>query len=193
MGEWSRSPTQESMSWRSWVGMVLAWVVMFTAGGVLLAGVVVPRVAGGTPYAVLTDSMEPRYPAGTLVVTRPVAPAELRAGDVITYQLASGESTVATHRITATSVNLAGEYVFRTKGDANAAVDPAPVQQVQVRGKLWYSVPLLGHLSNVLTGPQRHVGTIVAAVLLLGYAGYMFLGAARDRHRRRHEHQEVSG
>lgn len=176
---------------RSWVGMVLAWLVIFTAASALLAAVVVPRIAGGTPYAILTESMEPRYPVGTLMVTRPAAPETLHVGDVITYQLVSGEPTVATHRIIAVSVNLGGEYVFRTQGDANTAADPEPVYEVQVRGELWYSVPLLGHVSNALSGQQRQVATVVAATLLLGYAGYMFIGAARDRRRKRMR-EEVS-
>ena len=41
----------------SWIGQVLAWLVILGALAVLAASVVVPRFAGATPYAVLTGSM----------------------------------------------------------------------------------------------------------------------------------------
>ncbi len=65
-----------------------------------------PRLGGATPYTVLTSSMEPEYPPGTLVVVRPVPIEEIGIGDVITYQLESGEPTVVTHRVVGLSTTL---------------------------------------------------------------------------------------
>ena len=61
----------------TFVGRTLAWLVILGAVAVLLVAVVVPRVAGATPYTVLTGSMAPAYPPGTLVVVRPVDPGDL--------------------------------------------------------------------------------------------------------------------
>ena len=85
----------------SGTGQVLAWLVVLGAIAVLAAAVVVPRLAGGTPYTVTTASMRPDLPPGTLVVVRAVSFDEIGTGDVITYQLQSGEATVATHRVVA--------------------------------------------------------------------------------------------
>lgn len=163
------------------VRLVLVWCVILAAGGVLLVAVVVPRLAGATPYHVQTGSMRPTLPPGTLVVVRPVEPDEIGIGTVITYQLESGRPEVVTHRVTEIGINnVSGERTFRTKGDANDAVDPEPVRPVQVRGEVWYAVPYVGRMNDVFTG-SRQLPLLVVVTGLLGYAASMFLGAARDR------------
>lgn len=170
-----------------WAGQVVIWLVLLLIAVALAAAVLVPRIAGGTPYTVLTGSMEPDYPPGTLVVVKPVAVDRIRIGDVITYQRESGRSTVVTHRVVGVGSRLDGEKAFTTQGDANDTPDPAPVREVQVKGRLWYSVPYLGHLNNALTGRQRQVAVLVVSTGLVGYAAFMFVGAIRDRRRGRRE------
>lgn len=166
-----------------WVLRVLAWVVILGAVGVLTAAVLVPRIAGATPYAILTGSMRPDLPPGTLVVVRPVAATDLAIGDVITYQLSSGESQVVTHRIVAMGYDGRGELRLQTQGDANNMADAGSVRPVQVRGELWYSVPLLGHPHTWLSGHEHERLVQVAAGGLVAYAAWMFLGAVRGRRR----------
>lgn len=71
------------------------------------------------------------------MVVRPVDADEIRVGDVITYQLASGRSTVVTHRVVSIGTRLDGTPVFTTQGDANDTADEEVVRPVQVRGRLW--------------------------------------------------------
>lgn len=175
----------------SWSGRVIAWFVILGAVAVLAAAVVVPRLGGATPYTVLTSSMEPGFPPGTLVVVRPVPIEEISTGDVITYQLESGDPTVVTHRVVGLSTTLGGEQSLVTQGDSNDIPDAAPVQPVQVKGRLWYSVPYLGRISNVINGDQRQVGVYVVVGALLGYAALMFGGSVRERRRRRPSGTEV--
>ncbi len=165
--------------------LVLGWMGILGATAALTAGVLIPRLAGATPYAVLTSSMEPTLPPGTLVVARPVAAEAVGVGDVITYQLVSGRPLTATHRVTGIEQRLDGERRFVTKGDANAAADPEPVRPVQVRGELWYAVPYLGHLHRWLSGSQRTTLSLVVAGGLSVYAAAMLGGAWRDRARAR--------
>lgn len=167
-----------------WTGQVLAWSVILGVVAVLAVAVVIPRVAGATPYAVLTGSMRPAYPPGTLVVVKPLAPEDVRAGDVITYQIESGEATVVTHRVTEVSTSLDGQVTFTTQGDANDAADPEQVRPVQLKGRVWYAAPYLGHFNGLLTGRQRQMAVYLAAGALVAYAAYMFTGALRDRTRR---------
>lgn len=164
---------------------VFLWLVILTALAAVALAVAIPRIAGGTPYTVLTGSMEPDLPPGTLVVVRPVDAEDIALGDVITFQLESGKPTVATHRVVAVGTRLDGEQVFTTQGDANGIPDRNPVREVQVQGRLWYSVPYLGHLNSVLTGRQRQSAVLVVATLLVGYAAFMFVAALRERMRRR--------
>ena len=165
-------------------GQVIAWLVILGAVAVLAAAVIVPRLGGATPYTVLTSSMEPEYPPGTLVVVRPVPIEEIGTGDVVTYQLESGEPTVVTHRVVGLSTTLGGEQSLVTQGDGNDIPDANPVQPVQVEGKLWYSVPYLGHVNNVVGGDERRLGMYAVVAGLLGYAVFMFGGSVRDRRRR---------
>ncbi|GAB4004781.1 signal peptidase I [Nocardioides ultimimeridianus] len=167
-----------------WLGQVFAWLVILGVVVALAVAVFVPRLAGATPYTVLTGSMRPHYPPGTLVVVKPTDTDDLQTGDVATYQITSGEPEVATHRILAVGVNLSGDRVFTFKGDANDAPDPRPVLPVQIKGKLWYAVPYLGYLNNALSGGQRQIAVWVVSALLIGYAAFMFVGAMRDRRRR---------
>jgi signal peptidase len=169
---------------------VVAWLVILVVAAVLAVAVVVPRVAGATPYTVLTGSMQPHYPPGTLVVVKPVPVERIGVGSVITYQLRSGEPTVVTHRVVAVASSVNGERVLQTKGDANAVPDQTWVRPVQVRGELWYALPYLGYATNLLTANQRQAVLVAVVAVLLGYATVMFAGAFRDR---THKHRRVPG
>jgi signal peptidase len=150
---------------------------------VALAMIVVPLAIGATPFTVLTGSMEPSLPPGSLVVTRPVDPDAIDIGDVVTYQLRSNEPEVVTHRVVGVGFGSEGERLFVTRGDAND-VDDEPVRAVQVRGVVAYSVPYLGHL-NTWVGMNRPGWLLkaVAAALIL-YGLLLVAGGVRDRLRR---------
>lgn len=174
------------MSWgqaTSFLGRVFAWSVLLSAAALVVVGVLLPRAVGGTPYAVLTGSMSPALPPGTLAVTRPVDIADVRVGDVVTFQLRSGEPAVVTHRVVGTRVS-GGERLLVTRGDTNDVVDADPVQQVQLRGRVWYAVPWLGRVGALVTAEQRQLAVWVIGGLLAGYSGWMFLGAGLERRRR---------
>ncbi|MEV5002016.1 signal peptidase I [Nocardioides sp. LML1-1-1.1] len=175
-----------------WIGQVLAWLVILGVVVVLAAAVLVPRLAGATPYTVLTGSMEPKYPPGTLVVVKPVAFDDIAIGDVITYQRESGKDDVVTHRVVGSGNRFDGKRVLTTQGDANQVADRNPVQEVQVRGRLWYSVPYLGYVNTALSGRQRQWAVWAVSAGLVGYAAYMFVGALRDRRRTRRAPTETS-
>jgi signal peptidase len=166
------------------LGVIVAWLVIVSVGGVLVAAVLLPRVVGGTPYVILTGSMRPGMPPGTLVVTRPVEVAHLGVGAVITYQLASGDPQVVTHRIVTQGLSAVGEPVVRTRGDANSAVDAGWVRPVQIRGERWYAIPYLGYVTTRIGPGVRQAVQAVLVAGLLAYAGTMLISALRDRRRR---------
>ena len=157
---------------------------------VLVASVLIPRLAGATPYTILTGSMKPGMPPGTLVVVKPVDASDIAVGAVITYQLTSGERAVVTHRVVAIGFDGDGNRVFRTQGDANATPDPEPVMPVQIKGQRWYAIPRIGFVSNALTAAQRQTAVVVVALGLLVYAAGMFTAAARSRGRKENSRVE---
>jgi signal peptidase len=170
--------------WRAaWTGIsagVLAIII-----GLALAIVVVPRAEGATPLTVLTGSMRPHLPPGTLLVVRPVKADDIRIGDVITYEPNPDDATtVISHRVIAITSTTAGARIFTVQGDANNAPD-APVMAKQVVARLWYSVPLLGWVNSWLSGAHRAWAAPAAGVLLLGYAVWNLASGAAERARRR--------
>jgi len=168
-----------------WCGQVLSWFVMLTVGATLLVAFIVPRLAGGTSYAVETGSMRPDLPPGALVVVKPADPADISAGDVITYQLKSGDPTVVTHRVVTVGYDGDGDVRWRTQGDANGAMDKNWVVPDQLKGRLWYGVPYLGYVTSAVSNQQRGLVIGLIALGLGGYAVVQFRGAMQERRRKR--------
>ena len=113
---------------------------------------------------------------------------------MLTYQIHSGDPAVVSHRVISRSVSTDGSTTFVTKGDNNAVPDANPVTTAQIRGTVWYSVPLLGYVNNTVNGPDAAwVGPSVAVALFV-YAGYMVVGAALSiwRKRRASLHRAVA-
>jgi signal peptidase len=160
----------------------LGLVVASLAAIVLIA---IPMLTGSAQYSVLTSSMKPTYPPGTLLVVKPVDFAALAPGDVVTYQITSGESAVITHRVISSGVDQQGARVLFTQGDNNSVADPEPVQEVQVRGKLFYAVPFAGFAANWLGNQDRGLLTQAAAFGLIGYGVFSVLRGATARARAR--------
>lgn len=165
-------------------GQALAWSAALAAAIVVVLAVLLPRVTGATPYAVLSGSMAPAYEPGALVVVRPVDAERIATGTPITFQLESGRPEVATHRVVGVGVTTTGELRYTTRGDANGAVDPEPVRPEQVRGAVWYSLPLLGHVSTAVSMSERELLSRVAAGGLLAYAAWALATGLRDRRTR---------
>jgi len=161
---------------------VLSLVLLSSVAVVAAAAVIVPATTGSKTYTILTRSMEPGMPPGTLIVTRAVDPHSLVVGDIITYQLRSGEPEVVTHRIVRVVESSDGSRMFILRGDNNAADDAKPVRSVQIRGKVWYAVPLIGHVAigTGLEGRAFIVG--IGAIALFGYAATQVVVWARRRH-----------
>jgi signal peptidase len=145
---------------------------------------VVPMVIGAQRYTIVSGSMEPGIPVGSLVVVQPRQIDDVGMGDVITFQLESGESAVATHRVVGEGRTGDGERLLVTQGDANSTADSAPVQAAQLRGVLIYTVPLLGWMNFLISGELRTWVLAVVSGSLVIYAVWMFVGAWLDRRRR---------
>ncbi len=158
-------------------GIGIAVLVFLVA--VAAVTVIVPRLTGATDLTVLTGSMRPGLPEGTLLIVKPAALSDIRIGDIITYEpKASDAQTLVTHRVIAVTTSTSGDYSFTTKGDANNTADPT-VTAKQVVAKLWYSVPYLGWVSNFASGSGWLVP--VGAIVLIIVAIWLIFSGNRDR------------
>lgn len=132
-------------------------VVVFAA---LLVGV---RLFGVQVFSVISGSMEPEYPVGSLIYVRETDPMEIEAGDVITYVLPN--NTPSTHRVV--RIDKENEC-FYTKGDANQAEDGAPVSFKNLIGTPVFKIPYLGYVAYYIQHPPgMYVAIALGAMLLI--------------------------
>ena len=153
----------------------LLGLVVLSAVATAVAIAVVPMVAGGKALTVLSGSMEPTLPLGSVAVVRPRPAAGIAPGDVIAFtdhMQNSGTTRTVTHRVIAVEQGPAGPS-FRTKGDANEDPDDHVTAAADLIGVVWYHVPWVGWLREALTSP---IGLFYAGgALLLLLAGHLLL------------------
>lgn len=152
--------------WNICSGILVSGIVILA---ILLAGI---RVTGITPYVVLSGSMEPVYPVGSMIYVRQAEPEAVKVGEAITFYL--DEGMIATHRVV--EIDEAEQH-FVTKGDANETMD-APVSFGNLIGKPVFCIPGLGRLSAWIAQPP---GMYVAGCFALVVLVLMFLPEILDK------------
>ena len=120
---------------------------------VYLCVVLLSQFYGWRFDAVTTGSMEPTYKIGGVVVVRPVDPANIGVGDIITYEVAKTPEVLVTHRIVGV-VEDSSLFGFRTKGDANSFLDTKVVLPEDIRGRVELYIPLFGHFVTFVKTPH---------------------------------------
>lgn len=140
---------------------VLLTVVMTKSGEA-------PNILGHYVFRVMTGSMEPAVPTDSLIVVRETELSEIQPDDIISYYSEDPQlnGSVNTHRVV--SVEHQGEnYVFTTKGDANALPDQYPANGKNVLGKVIFISHSLGTAVNFLSSPIAFVVLIVIPLFLI--------------------------
>lgn len=122
---------------------------------------VLPGAFGFRMYHVLSGSMEPEMPVGSLICVREGQPEEVLEDDIIAFYGSSQDSGIITHRVVKNQV-VSG--VFRTKGDANEQEDPLPVPYDNYIGKVVFKLPYMG---KVLTCMTSFYGKLAAVCIVL--------------------------
>lgn len=121
-------------------------------------------ILGYNYKTVLTGSMEPAIPVGSIVITKEQSSYEIE--DIISFQ---EEGAIITHRI----ITIDRER-YITKGDANNVADTEEVQQKQILGKVILTIPLLGYLVMWLMSP---FGIISLFIII----GIWYIATGRNR------------
>ncbi len=106
-----------------------------------------PRIFGYEIYEVLTESMEPAISPGSVIYVTPTNGSQVEVDDIITFTIDSATDLVMTHRVV--EVDSENKQLI-TQGDANDAVDEAPVSFDRVIGKVVFVLPLLAPFANFL-------------------------------------------
>lgn len=124
-------------------------------------------------FDVLSGSMSPHIPAGSIIKIGDYSLNELREGDIIAFQ--SKEGRVVVHRINKINKkeiqkNDGGrilEFGFVTKGDANSSTDEDLVLPNQIIGKYKWHIPYLGYLTSNVKTPWGFVAIVVVPGMFL--------------------------
>ncbi len=155
-----RSPIRKIWNIFTSIIVIIAVVLAIALVGVRLIGLQV--------YTVVSGSMEPNIHVGSLVYVKQVDRTELGVDDPITFSV--GEGTIVTHRIVEVLVdeNDPSKVSYVTKGDANDTEDAGTIGYDKVIGKVVFSVPYLGYVSNYIQQPPgMYVAIACAAVFLI--------------------------
>ena len=96
-------------------------------------------------YNVVSGSMEPAIPVGSVIYVETLRAEDVAEGDVIAFH---GGNSVIAHRVVK---NRVGEGEFITKGDANAENDMNPVGYQELIGRVCLHYPLVGAFLEVCT------------------------------------------
>ena len=122
--------------------------------------ITVPRAFGYEIYTVISGSMEPAIPTGSLVYVKYVQPESVQTDDVIAFYGTDADGSIVTHRVVSNSAAMGN---FITKGDANAENDMHPIPYDNYIGKVQRTIPKLGGIFQTITGTQ---GKIAAASMI---------------------------
>jgi signal peptidase len=149
----------------------LAMRFVMSTGAVLAIGVLAltvgPRFLPYQTYTVLSGSMEPTLPVGSVIVAVPAQGNELNKGDIITVANPQHQGMLVTHRIVAVEAGPQGR-VFKTKGDANQEPDSWIVPASGGGWRYAFAIPYLGYVLSALQSGFGRLVLLVVPTLLLG-------------------------
>jgi len=144
-----------------------AVLIILIAIGVLVAFSLIPIKGNYRIMSVMSGSMEPALPVGSLIVVKPSS--NYRVGDIITFLPidAKTKEENVTHRLY--SIEETGSRrIITTKGDANKDPDERTITQDRVIGKHLFTVALLGYvLTYIKTLPGLILIILVPSIIIV--------------------------
>jgi signal peptidase len=141
--------------------------IVIVAVGVLVIWIGL-QIAFGTQnpfYVVASGSMIPVLEVYDVLIVSGHEPFnDLEVGDIIVFDRPSDHNRVIVHRV----ASIVDEYprTIRTKGDANPASIPGtdfPITEEEYIGKVAYTLPQVGYITQLLKPPINYV--IIAVVI----------------------------
>lgn len=128
----------------------------------------VPSIGGMFPMIILTDSMEPEFSSGDLILCRTADAEDIQAGDIICfYDPAGNRTTTVTHRVVSVTTDEEGEIAWKTRGDANNTEDMALVPASSLVGVYDRSLKGVGNVAIFMQTTQGLIVCVICPILLL--------------------------
>ena len=185
----SPDPSDEGRWFRVFM-RVVSYLLLAVALAFACVAIVIPKVAGAIPVTILSNSMAPSMPVGSLAIIKPNSPlsqaalatrdaadiryasdyTSLSNGDVVAYQPDPKDPTLIIHRIISMSGHADGSLSFTTKGDNNRVPDRETVADYQIRGTVWYHLPPpIGTINTWLNHNETNHIIAIAVIAGVGY------------------------
>lgn len=165
------SPTEPPRLRRS-IGTTIRSTIITVAailGAITIVIVVVCVATGVRPAIVISGSMSPTIPTGSMTFAREIPASDVRVGDIVTVDRVIGSGLV-THRVVEID-DADGGITLTLQGDANSDVDPAPYPVTSV-GEVVFHVAGLGAAAAVVRTPLG-ITAVVLIVIAFTIFGFM--------------------
>ncbi len=153
------------------------------------AACLMPSALGYERYVITGGSMSGTFEKGSVAFEKQVPVADLRRGDVITYQppADSGVTDLVTHRIIAIKPARGGGVLYRTQGDANPDPDPWRFELTgATQPVVEHTVPLVGRAFIALADRDTRMLLVGGPAALIALLALLEVGRAlrprRDDH-----------
>lgn len=116
--------------------------------------------------AVVSGSMEPEIPIGSLVYVKSANPEEIQPNEIIAFYGARDTSTIVTHRVLENHVE---DQELITKGDANKTKDMNPTRYSHFIGRIEFHIPQAGFVAQMMTSLPGKIafGSMIGLAIVL--------------------------
>ncbi len=148
-------------------GIFVLALLFFVAIGIST----VPVFMGNRSLVIMSGSMEPEMPVGSVVILHPIPSKELEVGDVIAFTTEADSKMPTVHRIVSIRVKNNLRY-YTTQGDANRTADPGEINLPATAWRVGYAIPLVGYLISFAVSVP---GIFTLILLPLGLLGILSL------------------
>ncbi len=153
-------------------GRILVTVLGLSAGLLFLFLAILPCSGLYATFTVLTASMEPDIPSGSVVVVVPTPVDDIKLGDVISFTSTQPPHPTLSHRVIGFGEAEDGARIFKTKGDANLLPDPWDVRYPGKAGKV---VPTLPGAGYVMAASTSAAGRAVIGIAVFASLAWVWV------------------
>lgn len=128
----------------------------------------VPSVGGIFPMIILTDSMQPEFSSGDLIICKTIDAEDVKKGDIICFYDPEGNgTTTVTHRVVKVTKDDSGALAWETRGDANNTDDSTLVPEKNLVGIYERHFAGLGNAAMFIQTTQGLIICVICPIILL--------------------------